>query len=151
MECSEGGLFKGCVWPGICVFPDLLRKRVRAWWASLIADSLLRHGISGLWLDMNEPAIFYMMHEVRRLCRKVCGSASHRDWEVAGRLLREAVARISTYGYPWLGRQDVKATHHLPGEGKVQHRRFTTFTDFLKLWRRLKHSRRLLREKGPSC
>jgi len=121
MGCADGGLFEGGVWPGTCVFPDLLREDVREWWASLMADNLLKRGASGLWLDMNEPAMFYMIPEVRRVWEGLRDAVGRGGWGEAGRLLREAAARISTYGYPWLGRQDVRATHRAGGAGEVRH------------------------------
>lgn len=49
--------FEGEVWPGVCVFPDYTNAGVREWWAGLYAD-FMAHGISGVWNDMNEPAVF---------------------------------------------------------------------------------------------
>ncbi|MFI4896660.1 MAG: TIM-barrel domain-containing protein [Phycisphaerales bacterium JB059] len=49
--------FEGEVWPGVCVFPDYTNADVRAWWAGLYAE-FMAHGISGVWNDMNEPAVF---------------------------------------------------------------------------------------------
>jgi len=45
------------VWPGPTVFPDFTRPDVRAWWASLY-EPFIAHGITGVWNDMNEPAVF---------------------------------------------------------------------------------------------
>jgi alpha-glucosidase len=45
------------VWPGETVFPDYTRPDVRAWWASLY-DPFMAQGITGVWNDMNEPAVF---------------------------------------------------------------------------------------------
>lgn len=49
--------YKGEVWPGMCVFPDYTRPDVREWWQGLYGD-FLAQGISGVWNDMNEPAVF---------------------------------------------------------------------------------------------
>jgi alpha-glucosidase len=54
---AAGREFRGAVWPGDCVFPDFTAPRVRAWWASLYPP-FLAHGVSGVWNDMNEPALF---------------------------------------------------------------------------------------------
>lgn len=57
---QNGELFKGNVWPGICVFPDFSQSRVRAWWGNL-HQKLLDQGVDGAWNDMNEPALTNMM------------------------------------------------------------------------------------------
>lgn len=49
--------FEGEVWPGVCVFPDYTNASVRTWWAGLYGD-FMSNGISGVWNDMNEPAVF---------------------------------------------------------------------------------------------
>jgi alpha-glucosidase len=54
---TDGPLFKGSVWPGLCHFPDFTKPEVRDWWAGLYKD-LLSTGIDGVWNDMNEPAVF---------------------------------------------------------------------------------------------
>lgn len=54
---ADGPLYRGSVWPGICNFPDYTRPDVREWWAELF-KGLMATGISGVWNDMNEPAVF---------------------------------------------------------------------------------------------
>lgn len=54
----DGPYVKGKVWPGECYFPDYTRPEVRDWWAGLFRDLIRREGVSGVWNDMNEPAIF---------------------------------------------------------------------------------------------
>ncbi len=49
--------FEGEVWPGVCVFPDYTNADVRTWWSGLY-EEFMGHGISGVWNDMNEPAVF---------------------------------------------------------------------------------------------
>jgi alpha-glucosidase len=49
--------FEGEVWPGVCVFPDFTNASVRTWWAGLYED-FMGNGITGVWNDMNEPAVF---------------------------------------------------------------------------------------------
>ncbi len=49
--------FQGEVWPGVCVFPDYTNAAVREWWAGLY-EPFMANGISGVWNDMNEPAVF---------------------------------------------------------------------------------------------
>ena len=53
----DGTLFSGPVWPGAAYFPDFTAPHVRAWWAGLHRE-LLETGVVGIWLDMNEPAVF---------------------------------------------------------------------------------------------
>jgi len=50
-------VYRGEVWPGFCIFPDYTRPDVREWWAGLYKD-FMATGISGVWNDMNEPAVF---------------------------------------------------------------------------------------------
>lgn len=53
----EGNVIKGPVWPGNAAFPDFSSKEAREWWASKYSF-FANNGISGVWHDMNEPAIF---------------------------------------------------------------------------------------------
>ncbi|MEM7551219.1 MAG: glycoside hydrolase family 31 protein [Bacteroidota bacterium] len=54
---SDGPLFRGSVWPGLCYFPDFTNPKVRNWWSSLF-EGLIDDGVDGIWNDMNEPAVF---------------------------------------------------------------------------------------------
>lgn len=67
-------IFKGRVWPGICVFPDFYREEVRQWWGEQYR-SLLEQGVVGFWNDMNEPSIF----SIRRTFPKdlISGGTKH--------------------------------------------------------------------------
>jgi len=60
----DGSVFEGPVWPaqaeqnpGPSVFPDFTKPAARAWWGSLY-KGFLDDGVSGIWNDMNEPALF---------------------------------------------------------------------------------------------
>lgn len=53
----DGSDYVGEVWPKASKFPDFLKPEVRSWWADL-HDTLFDPGVDGLWLDMNEPAVF---------------------------------------------------------------------------------------------
>ncbi|WP_162798713.1 glycoside hydrolase family 31 protein [Thermus caldifontis] len=53
----SGEVFLGPVWPGLAAFPDFTDPRGRAWWGEKL-KGFLDMGISGFWLDMNEPALF---------------------------------------------------------------------------------------------
>lgn len=57
VKTADGDVYKGEVWPGWCVFPDYTQQRTRDWWAGLYED-FMAQGITGVWNDMNEPAIF---------------------------------------------------------------------------------------------
>ncbi|APR78667.1 Alpha-glucosidase [Minicystis rosea] len=52
-----GAPYVGEVWPGPATFPDFTSPDVRAWWGELVKRDL-DEGVSGLWIDMNEPSNF---------------------------------------------------------------------------------------------
>ncbi|MEO0469686.1 MAG: glycoside hydrolase family 31 protein [Bacteroidota bacterium] len=54
----DGPYVQGKVWPGECYFPDFTNPEVRTWWAGLFRDLIRKVGVSGVWNDMNEPAVF---------------------------------------------------------------------------------------------
>ncbi len=54
---ADGSTYVGKVWPGDSVFPDFTRAQTRAWYGTLYKD-FVTAGVSGIWNDMNEPAIF---------------------------------------------------------------------------------------------
>lgn len=56
-QMAAGQLFSGEVWPGESVFPDFTDQKVNEWWAAQ-HDFYVNMGISGIWNDMNEPAVF---------------------------------------------------------------------------------------------
>lgn len=53
----DGNVINGVVWPGWVTYPDFTDPRVRQWWGTLYTR-LFRHGVSGLWQDMNEPVSY---------------------------------------------------------------------------------------------
>ena len=57
VQRADGSGYQGEVWPGMCVFPDFLRRETREWWGTLYKD-FMATGIDGVWNDMNEPAVF---------------------------------------------------------------------------------------------
>jgi alpha-glucosidase len=71
---------KGTVWPGICVFPDFLRSSIREWWADLHKD-FLNIGIDGIWNDMNEPAIFYIIDKVEKLITDISNKFNNKKYD----------------------------------------------------------------------
>ncbi|MGV6846317.1 MAG: glycoside hydrolase family 31 protein [Lutibacter sp.] len=54
---ADGPLMKGKVWPGECYFPDFTNPKVRDWWSELFKELIEEIGVSGVWNDMNEPAV----------------------------------------------------------------------------------------------
>jgi alpha-glucosidase len=54
----DGELMIAPVWPPKTVFPDYTHPEVRDWWAELHEDLISNKGVSGIWNDMNEPAVF---------------------------------------------------------------------------------------------
>lgn len=58
---SAGELYEGVVWPGPTVFPDWTAKNAQSWWTSEFERFFSPStgvAVSGIWLDMNEPANF---------------------------------------------------------------------------------------------
>ena len=56
-KTDEGDDYHNVVWPGVCAFPDFTNPETREWWGDNHRD-LLDAGLSGIWCDMNEPALF---------------------------------------------------------------------------------------------
>lgn len=57
VKYPDGKYFVGPVWPGPALFPDFTDAKARQWWAGQIAH-LASSGLSGIWIDMNEPSVF---------------------------------------------------------------------------------------------
>ena len=53
----DGSVFAGPVWPGDCHFPDFTQIKTREWFGSHFS-ALTNVGISGFWIDMNDPSLF---------------------------------------------------------------------------------------------
>jgi len=56
-KLPDGTRYQGAVWPGKAVYPDFSRQEVRSWWGEQHRE-LFKHGVAGIWNDMNEPADF---------------------------------------------------------------------------------------------
>ncbi len=54
---KDGKTYEGEVWPGWCFFPDYTAKKTRDWWQIWYGEFMAR-GVTGVWNDMNEPAVF---------------------------------------------------------------------------------------------
>ena len=59
LYCKTNGRaeYHNVVWPGMCAFPDFTNPKAREWWGDN-HEKLLDEGVSGIWCDMNEPALF---------------------------------------------------------------------------------------------
>lgn len=54
---KDGGeIYRGKVWPGDTVFPDFRKAATREWFGRLVSEFADRHGLAGIWFDMNEPS-----------------------------------------------------------------------------------------------
>ena len=53
----DGSNYTGVVWPGKVAFPDFSKPETETWWGNLVYD-WEQKGVSGVWLDMNEPSVF---------------------------------------------------------------------------------------------
>ncbi len=60
-KSSKGVDYQNAVWPGVCVFPDFMNPEAREWWGNQHRP-LLDAGVTGIWSDMNEPALFLPVH-----------------------------------------------------------------------------------------
>lgn len=96
VQKASGGPFVGDVWPGSCVFPDYTMARARSWWSALIRD-FTANGVDGIWNDMNEPSVFYVMsktmpeNNVHRGDEQLGGKQSHAFYHnVYGMLMARA-------------------------------------------------------------
>ncbi|MEM7629300.1 MAG: TIM-barrel domain-containing protein [Planctomycetota bacterium] len=50
--------FVGPLWPGDCVYLDSLNADARDFFAAQVGDFVAGSGVRGIWIDMNEPAVF---------------------------------------------------------------------------------------------
>lgn len=56
---SDGKNFGAAVWPGLTHFPDFCKPEARRWFGRQF-KTLTDQGIEGFWIDMNEPATFWL-------------------------------------------------------------------------------------------
>lgn len=52
----SGGEFVGFVWPGATAFPDFSMQEGRDWWSAWTRKRVAELGITGVWIDMNDPS-----------------------------------------------------------------------------------------------
>ncbi|CAF3736759.1 unnamed protein product [Rotaria sordida] len=59
IKWDNGSLVRGTVWPGPVFFPDFFTKKAQVWWERWITNfRAVNLTFDGLWIDMNEPALF---------------------------------------------------------------------------------------------
>ena len=59
LQNSDGGVWKGVVWPGVTAFPDWFSRNIAEYWSGefeIFFNPETGVDIDGLWIDMNEPA-----------------------------------------------------------------------------------------------
>ncbi|MEO1514180.1 MAG: glycoside hydrolase family 31 protein [Bacteroidota bacterium] len=59
----NGEIMNGPVWPPDCAWPDFTDPAVRQWWGPLYKELYVDQEVSGFWNDMNEPAVFGILHK----------------------------------------------------------------------------------------
>jgi alpha-glucosidase len=57
IKFPDGQLYIGDVWAGSSHFTNYTRAESRRWWGDLVG-TFVSNGISGIWNDMNEPAVW---------------------------------------------------------------------------------------------
>ena len=57
IKYPDGKYYAGQVWPGWCYFPDFTSAKGRAFWRKEV-KFFSDYGVSGIWNDMNEIAVF---------------------------------------------------------------------------------------------
>ncbi|CAF3691355.1 unnamed protein product [Adineta steineri] len=59
IKWDNGSIMRGAVWPGPVFFPDYFTERTQNWWKRWITNFRSTNlTFDGLWIDMNEPALF---------------------------------------------------------------------------------------------
>jgi alpha-glucosidase len=61
MKLDGGDIYEGVVWPGPTAFPDWTHPNAQQWWTQEFErffNNETGFDVSGIWLDMNEPANF---------------------------------------------------------------------------------------------
>ncbi len=63
---DDGHPYRLAVWPGWTHLPNFLSSKTRTWWSSHV-KRLTERGFAGVWNDMNEPAMFFTDHSLKRI------------------------------------------------------------------------------------
>lgn len=82
LKDEEGEPFEGTLWPGLCGYPDFLRKNVREWWRDLHED-FLGYGIDGIWDDMNEPVIWFGKKEIKEIVNDLMEKVEKNEFHLS--------------------------------------------------------------------
>ncbi|MBM3319561.1 MAG: DUF5110 domain-containing protein [Candidatus Eisenbacteria bacterium] len=122
VESADGSPYTGRVWPGECVFPDFTLPAARDWWANLVADFLAR-GIGGVWVDMNEPAVFDVwdktmpLSNIHRADEALGGADTHARYHNAyGMLMARATREGALLARPDKRPFVLSRANHLGGQ-----------------------------------
>jgi alpha-glucosidase len=104
---ADGKVYEGEVWPGWCYFPDFTDPKVRSWWGPWYRE-FLSLGVTGVWNDMNEPAVFNVKSKTMPEDNRHAGDPTMRrpDGSVQGEASRGDHARYHNV----YGMQMIKAT-----------------------------------------
>ncbi len=132
LKSPSGAPVVGYCWPDEALFPDFSRFETRQWWGEQ-AQFYLDHGVAGLWIDMNEPAIFdkpfwtggakqlpmpldtpggeddrrFLQAAGHNLYGSFMAQATHETWNTDGRrswiLTRSGFTGVGRYAWSWMG------------------------------------------------
>lgn len=98
--------YTGPMWPGAYRWADFTRGATRAWWANTVATFVGDHDVDGVWVDMNEPAVFVgsktmPLANVHRADAALGGTDTHdRYHNVYGMLQAQATREGVLQAYP---------------------------------------------------
>lgn len=132
LKSVSGAPVVGYCWPDEALFPDFSRQSAREWWQKHAAF-YLHHGVAGLWIDMNEPAIFdkpfwtggvkqlpmpldtpggednrrFNQGALHNLYGSHMSQATHGTWPKDGKrpwiLTRSGFTGVGRYAWSWMG------------------------------------------------
>ena len=128
IKSPSGAPQVGYCWPDEALFPDFNHERTQDWWAEQCQFYLSR-GVAGIWIDMNEPAIFdkpfwsggVKQHPMplntpwgdsdhltlRNLYGSCMSRATQKAWKNKKKrpwvLTRSGFTGVSSYAWSWMG------------------------------------------------
>jgi len=124
----DGSPLSAYCWPDAALFTDYSKASARNWWGRH-CDALIERGISGIWIDMNEPAVFSQpfsqgfsqqhpfplsteqgegtdqtIHaELHNLYGHQMAQATRQSQQVEWVLTRSAFTGTQRYAFAWMG------------------------------------------------
>ena len=126
-----GGDYVGFVWPGTTLFPDFSIVKGRSWWSDEVRKTLQSKGITGAWLDMNDPATGLSVNSEMLFRHGELEHAAYHNQYALGMakatfdgmqqahpedrpflLTRSGYTSINRYAAAWTG-DNISNTHHL--------------------------------------